>query len=282
MHRLRPIKAIILALSIVVMAATVACAQRSGGTSNREYRQEVIKAVPFDRLNDQTKQLLDPVLKKPSLYRRLPAASIRIDPEHLRFLVRYPEVVVEIWKLMGVTQLETSRVGPFQVVTNDGAGTTSNVDLIYGDSNVHIFYATGAYEGPLILRKLTGKCVMILRTQHSQEADGTPVAVNTLDVFLKVDNATASLVARGLQPLVGPTADHNFLESMKFLQRLNDTTVRNGAGVTQMAENLDLSVEVRREYQNLATRVFKRYQHQQPAVTATPTVKLSDSPSVLR
>ncbi len=282
------------ALLLLLAHCSVSQAQlksAGGGSSARQFRSEAIDAIPFDRLTRETQDRLLPVLRKPSLYRRLPTSSINIDPEHLRFLVRYPEVVVETWKLMGVTKMDTQRIGPFQMQTDDGAGTISEMDLVYGDSDTHVFFAEGSYDGPLIFRKLTGRCVILLRTVHQLDADGSPLEVNHLDVFLKVDNATASLIARTLQPIIGPTADHNFIESMNFLQRLDGTVIRNGPGVQQMAERLELSDDVRREYQAVVERVYDRNQPEPPGSPASSTqpatvdhapagtVRLTDSPN---
>ena len=108
-------------------------------------------------------------------------------------------------------------------------------------------------------RKLKGKCILILRTDYRKNADGKPVAVNSLDVFLKVENATASLVAKTLNPIVGKTADHNFVESLNFIQRLNETTAKNGPGVQRMANRLtDIKAGVRQDFIKMAGVVFER------------------------
>lgn len=191
------------------------CSQTiAAGSSSRKLRQQAQELVPFEMLNEQTRLSLKPVLEKPSIYRRLPVTGIQADPDYYRFLVRHPEVVVNIWKLMGVTKMEAKRSGPFEIQSNDGAGTISELELVYGDRNTHIFFGTGSYEGSLLRRKLTGSCVLILKTIHDQDPQGQPRAVSQLDVFLKVDNTTVGMIARTLQPIVGPTADHNFTESL--------------------------------------------------------------------
>ncbi len=232
--------------------------QLTSGSSGKQFKQQGIQAIPFEMLTPTTQAKLKPVLEKPSIYRRLPQMSIECDPDYFRFLVRHPEVIVEIWKLMGVTSMQTTRTGPFEVETDDGAGTLSDIELVYGDGNKHIFYGAGTYEGPIIRRKLAGQCVLVLQTEHSTDEQGKCKAVNTLDVYLKVDNVAAGVIARTLQPLVGPTADHNFVESLRFLQRLNETTLRNGAGVQLMGERLDLQPRVLTGFQQVVEIAYKR------------------------
>ena len=233
--------------------------QRASGTNSRSVRKEAQRNIPYNQLTAETKKKLMPIVDKPSIYRRLPITSIDIDPDMFLFLIRQPEVVVNIWQLMGVTQMTVDRTGPFKFLTNDGAGAVSNVELIYGTNKKHIYYAEGDYSGPLLKRKLKGRAVMVLNTEYSYGPGGKPMTTNSLDVFLKVENATVSLVAKTLNPIIGPTADHNFVESLKFLQRLNETTENNGTGIQRMAYRLtSLTDKVRDQFIEVAGTVYER------------------------
>jgi len=256
--------------------------QLTSGSSGRQFKQQGIEAVPFQLLTQETAAKLKPVLDKPSIYRRLPKMAIECDRDYFRFLVRHPEVVVEIWKLMGVTKMETTRTGPYRLKSDDGAGTISDLELVYGDGEKHIFYGTGTYEGPLLRKKLSGKCVLVMQTQHTMDSNGTPKAINQLDVFLRVDNVAAGVIARSLQPLVGPTADHNFVESLKFIQRLHDTTVRNGHGVQLMGDRLDLQPQVLAGFQQVAGLAFDRGNQtgKKQALTTNPPSRVSSGPQI--
>ncbi len=244
---------------LIVGAGPIMAEQLTSGTNSRRARQEAIESVPFSQINQAARDKLAEVLESPSIYRRLPVTQIECDPDYFVFLVRQPEVVVNIWQLMGITKMSVNRTGPFRMETDDGAGATSDVELIYGTSNLHIYYGEGAYVGPILNRKLTGRCVLILRSEYLPGDDNQSLARCSMDVFLKVDNATASLVARTLNPIVGSTADHNFVESLHFLERLNDTTRKNGRGVQQMAGRLvNLTPEVRNGFVQMAGLVATR------------------------
>ena len=250
--------ALCMLLASVGAPSSVMAQQATSGTSSRAAKQRAIDSLPYQHLTERAKQSLNRVLKSPSFYRRLPATSIEADPEYLQFLIRHPEVIVNIWQLMGVTQMSCERTGAFSLKTNDGAGTISDLELMFGSQDLHIFYGRGTYEGAVIRRPLSGNCVLIVRTSYQPGPSGTPIATNELDVFLKVDNATANLVAKTLQPLIGPTADHNFVESLKFVQRLNDTTERNGPGVQKMAERFQVTPKVKADFIRVAGNVYDR------------------------
>ncbi len=248
--------------ALVACLVTIDCAaatdQLTSGSGAKKLRKQTVNSIPYNQLNQQTKDKIGDILAKPSIYRRLPVTAINADADYFRFLVRYPEVIVNIWQLMGVTQMTTERTGPFTVSTNDGAGTISNLELVYGTENMHIFYGTGTYEGSVLKRKLTGKCVLVLRTDNRIGTDGKPVTTNQLDVFLKVENATAGLIAKTISPLVGTTADHNFVESLRFVERLNETTEKNGPGVQQMGTRLKIDDGVRQKFNQVVDVVFQR------------------------
>ncbi|MDE0934470.1 MAG: hypothetical protein OSA89_01030 [Mariniblastus sp.] len=230
----------------------------TSGSSSKSLRKQTVNSIPLQALNAQAREKIVDILKKPSIYRQLPVTSINADPDYFRFLIRYPEVIVNIWQLMGITNMTTERTGPFTVTTNDGAGTVSQLELVYGTDNLHIFFGEGSYEGPIFKRKLTGKCVLVLKTESKFDEAGKPVATSQLDVFLKIENATAGLIAKTIQPIVGSTADHNFVESLKFVQRLNETTSKNGPGVQRMGKKLKIEPAVRESFNEVIELVFQR------------------------
>jgi hypothetical protein len=251
----------------------------TSGTASRQARQQAIQSIPYQQLTAETQAKINEVVQKPSIYRRLPVTSINVDPDYFVFLTRHPEVIVNIWKIMGVTKMSTTRTGPFTLRSDDGVGTISNVELVYGTNDMHIFYGTGSYEGPVLKRKLFGECVLILRSNYQTSATGKPTATSQLDVFLKIENVTVGMVAKTLNPVVGPTADHNFVESLNFLQRLNETTETNGIGVQRMANRLtDISADTREKFIQVAGLVYERNGGQPETSTsqpAPPTINFS-------
>lgn len=238
-------------------AMAQATAEKPTGSSHRSHRTAGIKAIPFSKINATAQKRIKDVVNRPSFYRRLPVQTIDADPEYFRLLVRRPELIVSIWQLMGVTQMSTERTGPFTVKTNDGAGTISDLELVYGNDKLHVFYGNGSYTGPMLKKKLTGRCVIVLQTQATETASGFELK-NVLDIYLRVDNATASLITRTIQPLVGTTADHNFTESLKFVQRLNQSTRSNGPGVKGMGKKLEIDQQVRKDFEIVVDQVFNR------------------------
>jgi|694.fasta_scaffold146767_2 hypothetical protein len=251
--------------ALVVLCALLGlgwCVPLSAQSVNQRLaKEEAIKAIPLGYLNPVAQKKALDVLEKTTLYRRLPISAIEADPDYYRFLVRNPEVIVEIWRLMGVTKMVCERTGEFTYRCDDSAGTVSEVELLYGTEELHLFWASGTYSNTLNKKPIAGDCLMLLRTSSRPGPGGKPSVESTLDVFLTIDNMTASLVAKTIAPMVGRTADHNFVESLKFVQRLNETTGRNGPGVQGMADRLDgLTVPVRDQFIEIVDVVYQRTQ----------------------
>ena len=185
--------------------------------SSRETQADATRRIPMQQLNRESQSLVNDVVDKPSFFRRMPTQNIDCDPQMFQHLVRYPEVLVNIWDVMGITKVQVNRTGPYTFTADDGVGTTCKCDLIFGNEKIHIYYGTGAYKGNMAPRQITGRCVCVLYSSVAKSADGRSMINGAMDVFLKLDNLGADLLTRTLSPLVGKTADYNFVESAKFL-----------------------------------------------------------------
>ncbi len=226
------------------------------GESSREAKLQAVQSVPFHRLSQNTGELLRDVLDNPSFFRRMPAQEIECDPQMFTFLVRRPEVMVNIWELMGITQVSTQRTSPFSFLANDGVGTTAKCDLVYGDRHLHIYYGTGNYDGSMTPRKMSGRCVCILQTRDSTDRAGVPTIQGTMDIFLKLDNLGADLITRTLGPFVGKTADYNFVETAQFMSQISQICTHNPAAAQGLAMQLNrVDSAVREEFASIAARI---------------------------
>jgi hypothetical protein len=235
--------------------------------TNKELRENAIQSIPFDRLTTDSKSRILGVVNRPTIHRRLPTQDVDCHPDVHLFLLRNPEVVVNMWQIMGATSMKLMRTGPYSFDSTDGAGTDARVELVYGTPEVHVLYGEGRYEGPLLKRATTGRCVMVLRSEYAADEDRRTRIGSSLDVFMQLDNVGAEIVAKTLQPLFGKTADHNFAETAKFVGRVSEAIESNGQGVERLANRLtNVQPEVRDQFARLA--------HQVHAQSAARTVRV--------
>jgi len=210
----------------------------SKATNSRVARDEAAQSIPYDRLPAEMRSRVVAVVNNPSIFRRLPIASIDCDPDLYLLLVRNPEIVIDIWQLMGITNMALTRTGPNQFRAADGQGTVGTLEFAYRSADMHVIYSTGTYDGSLSPAKIRGESVVVLKTEYVRNASGQIRIVNRLDVFLHLDNVGIEWIAKTLQPLLGKTADHNFAETASFVASLSHTAETNPAGVGRLANRL--------------------------------------------
>ncbi|PQO38465.1 hypothetical protein [Blastopirellula marina] len=226
---------------------------------SREEKQDALRQIPFNNLRPQDQTRVSSVVKDPSIFRRLPVQVIDCDPELYAFLVTYPEVVVSIWELMGITTVQVQRLGPAKFHANDGAGTVSKVDVIYADNDTNVFFAEGYYEGPLAPKRITAQCVLVLKSGFTTAANGKAYISNRLDVFVKFESRGADFLARTLHPLIGKTADYNFAETSSFISKISKNAESNVAGMQNLIGKLSkVEPTVREQFGEVVGRVYQR------------------------
>ena len=266
---------------------TIAFAQQSGeseqvpvrrnltsseGTSTREARDAAVQRIPFQQLTPEAGARLRSVVSNASYFRSMPTETVDCDPEMFTFLVRHPEVIVNIWEVMGVTKVSLQRTGAYQLQGSDGAGTTSKMDLVFGNEKMHVYFANGTYQGSLWARELNGKCIVVLHNRPGPLTSGKKGIVASMDVFMKLDNLGADLIVKTLGPLMGKTADYNFAECSSFFSQISQTAERNPYGIQQLAKRLtNIEPNIRDQFVATATSVAERTGNMSTAVIGSQT-----------
>jgi hypothetical protein len=262
------------ALLVTLLAAPAQAADRGGfffknflpngdrTPNSYEQRKQVIASLPMQRLTRQAQNRILSIANSPTLYRRLPTQAIDCDRDIFLFLTRNPEVLVGIWDLMGITNVQTKRTGPYQLEAQDGSGTDCHVDLVYGDPNLHIFVTDGSYDGKLVTRPIRGKGVFVLRSTYSTSASGGTTVTGMIDCFVQIENLGADLVARTLSGLIGRSADNNFIETARFISQVSQASEANPPAMIDVAHRLPQVAEpTKQRFVDVITAAAQRNAH---------------------
>jgi hypothetical protein len=270
----------LIAAAIAGGVASVASAQSSDATSSRAARDEAAEAIPFQQLTESMRETLWSVVSTPSMYRRMPTKSIHCDPNLYVFLVRQPEVIVNIWELMGATKASVERTGKYSFKASDGLGTDCSVQLVYGTPHLHVFYGEGTYVGKVIRRPVTAKCVLLLRSTYSKDAENGVSVDNQMDLFLRFDNRGADLIAKTVSPLISRSADVNFLASVKFVGSVSKAAETNGHGVQRLASRLTkVQPEIREQFARLTANVSRAAADRLSRAAGRPAAAVASRPT---
>lgn len=231
---------------------------------------ELIDSVPMERLTPEAQQKLAAISERPTLYRRLPPQAIRCDQELFLFLTRKPEAIIGIWDLMGITNVQAKRIGPYKLDAVDGCGTTCQIDLIYGDPNLHVFIADGMYDGKFTQKPVRGKGVFVFKSNYAIASDGSTTVTGVLDCYIKFESLGADLLARSLGGLIGKSADHNFVETAKFISQISQASETNPDGMLEMVDRMpQVDAQTKMEFAQIIMNAARRH-----TAKARPVAKL--------
>ncbi|MEN1680888.1 MAG: hypothetical protein AAGJ46_14970 [Planctomycetota bacterium] len=228
-----------------VSFAEDASSTRLEGTSSEAAKEAARRSIPWGKLGPQDQRTARFLVRNHSVYRRLPTTSVRCEPEVFTFLAQRPEVVAGIWQLMGVSRLEVDRTSATTFDAVDHAGTRGALRVMHADwsdddaQNRVVLFAEGLYEAAPLPRPIRAHSLLVLHSSSTTDHAGRPVVTARLDTFIRFERATADLIAKTLQPLIHRTADHNFVETMKFASTFSQTAKQNPDGLARLATKIE-------------------------------------------
>jgi hypothetical protein len=251
--------ALLLTAGIALSAPANGSPEATQGTSSNAARKTAVQSIPMDKLPPDVRDKVNSVLSNVSIYRRLPVRMVTCDPEMYQFLVRHPDVVVNIWEILGVSQLQLRQtdIDTFRIAESEG--TAATLEYIYHSRDLQILHGKWTYTGPLLARKITGSCLATLKTAYSKDADGKYYITSRMDGFLSVDSGGAEMLARALQPLVVKNIDNNFIQTVAFLGSMSKTAEVNLPGMQRLAGRLShVQPETRQQLCDVVSSVSHR------------------------
>jgi hypothetical protein len=273
----QPLLRAFVCLSLAAFGNLAGAAEKPNtGSSTRQVREEAARAIPLEKLADDIRPKVASVLKSTSVFRRVPVQVIDCDPDLYLFLARHPEVVVDIWQVMGISKVALVPNGPQTYQGTDGAGTTGDLRMCYSNHDTQVVYAEGSYEGPMFGRPIRAQCVLVLRAGYVQETNGRYYITNRLDTFIHFDNMGLDLIAKTFNPLVSKTVDVNFRETIAFVSTISRTAEVNAPGMKRLAAKLTmLDPAVCDDFVRLSTEVAAKAAERGPAADKNPTAASS-------
>ena len=267
----RRVLASLIALTFLLLASD-SFAQSSlasaSGSSDRSYRQLSLKQIPWKALDKDEKNKIQAVVSKPTMYRHMPTRVVDCDLELYSMLLDHPELVVDVWGVMGISKLQVEKVGPHLYDMTDSTGTVGKVEVLYADKPNEVqegktarmlIFARGVYDAPPLPRAIHANSVMLLRSTPITESNGRTYVKTELDSFIQIKRSAAELILKAINPLVAKTADHNFVETMRFVSMFSQTAEKNPEGMARLATHLTKVDEpTRREFIDACNATAKR------------------------
>ncbi len=228
-------------------------------SSSRAARDSAVQSIPLGKLTAEGKAKAAWVLANSGVFRRLPIRVVQCDPDLYLFLVQHPDVVVNIWEVLGVSHLTMQQTGRGTYCVTDDIGTTGTLEVLHQSHDTHVVYIDGTYTGPIFGRSIRARGLMVLKTGYVRETDGHYYVTSRLDAFLNIEPGGIEFLTKTFLPAVGKVADNNFLQTAGFLGSISRTAEVNSRGVQRLAARLSkVQPDVRLQFAQLADQVARR------------------------
>lgn len=253
------------AMIAVACVATPRVRADTAATSSHAARKEAMRAIPWQQIAPQYRRAAQDVVTDASLYRRLPTRVIDCDPDVFTFLLQHPEVVIDVWRVMGISQVALDKLPNGAYRGSDSAGTVGMVRFIHNSwgkeaENMAVIFADGSYDGKPFLRSLKAKSLILLRSGSIRETNGRHYITVRIDSFVKIEQMGVELVAKTVQPWISQTADRNFIETLTFVSNFSRTAEKNPQGMKRLATRLNsVDQPTRDELIAICFRTAERY-----------------------
>lgn len=250
----------VLALWVTLSAASGWAAEIDLRPSNsRAARKAAIEALPFDQLSADGQAKVRAVVDNLSLFRRMPTQQIEADPDLYLYLTNHPEVLANVWQLLGIDDVTLYPEGNGRYRAADGVGTTGFVEFLQQTAERHVIYAEGTYDGPIFAKPVQGACVLHLVSQYEPRDDGSCRVTSRLEAFIRLDHAGAEFLAKTFQPLVARVADASFVQTAGFVESLSRACEATPQGMHRLGARLTQVPDgVRAEFVEMTALVAQR------------------------
>ena len=216
-------------------------------------------AIPWNTLDERSKKLIREVVDGKTFMRRMPQQVGYCDPEMYDFLIEHPDVVIELWELLGVTNLSLRETGRNKFELKEGTASTSQVEVLYKSDNICIVYASGEYDAPVVRRKIKGDVVLFLKSRYGQDKDNRLMVQSDLDAYVRIHNPGAEMLARMLIPVVGKIADSNFEQTVGFVMNISEAAQDDFEPLVELAQRMKIvRPVVAQEFALVSETVFDR------------------------
>lgn len=222
--------------------------------SDKKTRQESITAISQIPLTPQNSAQAYSVLNNISVFRRLPVFRIPADGEFVKYLANNPDIVVNIWEKIGISQISVLEQGKGLYRVSDIAGTSGTMKNLWSGENGVLYYMEGGYRGNLLARHVRGKALILVRFNVQRDASGLEYTTCFVDTFLSLDQDFYDAATKLLFPMLGRVADNNLEQSLFFVYWYSDRCKRSPYNMASFALELkNARLETR---QGLARQTF--------------------------
>lgn len=216
------------------------------GSSADKIKKAALTELPLNKLSQQNQVRVQSLLDEVGYFRRLPTTVFAVEPDVYAFFIRYPDVAVSIWRVMGISEMKMWQTGPNEYEGDSGDGSTGTIDILYRSAELNLLMCEGQYQSPILKKPIKARSLILLKSTFSKEADGAIFVTHRADMYVTFPSQTVETAAKILSPVTGPMADRTFTEMSLFLRMMSLAMTRRPSWVDQVAGQMEGVADVRK------------------------------------
>ncbi|MCL2119289.1 MAG: hypothetical protein FWH27_12765 [Planctomycetaceae bacterium] len=250
---------------------------KSQNNSTKPSQMDNDSVIPWNSLDEQSAKQIREVVEGKTFLHQMPRQLGHCDAEMYDFMISHPDVVVELWELLGETQISLTETGPNKFLLKEGTSSTSRVEVLYKSKNLCIVYASGEYDAPVLRRKIKGDVILLLKSRYGRDKESRPVVQCDLNAYVRIHNPGAEMLAKILIPVIGKIADGNFEQTVGFVMNISNAAQEDYAPIAGLAQRLkNVRPEVAEQFAFVAEAAFDREVDRFIAQTSTTQESIAE------
>ena len=190
--------------------------------------------VPFSRLTSDDRQVLEEVVRAPTLSREVKGVKFRSKKEVYEYLLDHPDFAAPVARAFGlsdyqiVKEAKVVRASGDSYWGTDGTGATGHFRVVYADEKKRVFFLDGTLNKKW-LPTIFARSVMVLIFKHKADGEGSYVE-NDLYGYIKIDNTIVAYLVKLLQPIIGSLAHEKIKHMLSVGATVSEVAYRDPAG----------------------------------------------------
>ncbi len=210
-----------LACALVCLEALSAAATPPLPFKKAETTPTAAGGVPWQDLNDRSRDLAHAVADKPTLAARGPAESFQCNPEQYFWFLDHPDQAVTAWRRLGAKCVSITPRGDGQFGWADEHGSDIVWETIHRTDGLRVWYAEGKVRPGPVLPLVPVKALVVLTHLPAKGANGKDIVKHQTELFVQTDSKTAATLTKMMGASANRVAEQGLYQLQLFFSALS-------------------------------------------------------------
>ncbi len=187
---------------LIMLTVTLTVAGNPPFSLFKKHESAGITAVALESIHPDARDIVRPVLEKPTLSARSQTEKFTGNLDVYRYFLDHPDRAVTAWRRLGAKCVSIEPKGQQRFRWADVNGSDVTWRTVASDNNLRVWLAEGSVKPNTVLPLVPVKAVVVLRYGEVADIEGAANLQHRTEMYIHTDNKTAALVTK----MMGPSA----------------------------------------------------------------------------